>query len=605
MGWKGRGVLEGVPRGPKSALTLAVSASVVAGLLLGGCGQGKDPGESGGDVVPPPSSGPPVVELSAGPGWPVAGQNLHNTRSQPDETILGADNVSRLTLKWQAQLEGSVLATPAIQDGAIFIPDTKGYLYRLDAATGDVVWKREVSEYVDRKGDVIRATPAITQDLLIFGTQGNKLLKEVLNIDQETYVVAVEKETGDLRWRKDVGRIRAPRITQSAVVWDDKVFVGTASGQENLAFDPLFECCTHRGSLLQLDASNGEILHQQYTIPDIEGLSGGSVWGSTAVIDEERRRVYVTTGNNYSVPEVVETCLTACLRGSCTPEEVQACVDDNIPGNLIDSVLAMDLDSLEILWSHRSIPYDAWANPCFLGTLDPINCPQPPGPDFDFGQGPTLYTAASSGRQLVGAGQKSGVYWALDPDTGEVVWSTQVGPGGLQGGTEWGSATDGERVYVAISNSDLSDWELQGHGAFAGFVVNQGFWSALDAATGEILWQTPEERRADLVLKGPKGPVTVANGVLYGGTTTKGIPDMYAFDAATGEVLWRYSTGGTVNSGAAVVDGVLYWGAVASSKEGEGDSAYVTQHVAPEAGSSFFAFCVPGTEPCDPVSGEG
>lgn len=583
---------------------------VVGGLALVlslglGCSKGTDPGESGGETPPPPPSGPPVVELSAGPGWPVAGQNLHNTRNQKDEHILGADNASKLAIQWQVKLEGSVFATPAVEDGALYVPDSKGWLYRLDPATGAIVWKHEVSDYVGRKGDVVRATPAVTQDSLIFGTQGGKLLGEVLDIDQETYIVSVDKATGELRWRKDVGKTRAPRVTQSAVVWNDKVFVGLASGQENLSLiDPLYKCCGHRGRMLQLDAHSGEILHQLYTIPDLEGLSGGSIWGSTAVIDEERNRLYVNTGNNYSVPKSVETCLTDCLKGSCTQDEVKACVDA-IPDNHIDSMLALDLETLEIVWAHREIPYDAWADPCVLGTLDPINCPKPPGPDFDFGQGPTLFTAQSTGRQLVGAAQKSGTYWARDPDSGELVWSTQVGPGGLQGGSEWGSATDGERIYVAISNSDLSTWTLQGKGAFAGFVVKQGFWSALDAATGEIIWQTPEERRADLPLRGPKGPVTVANGVVYGGTTTKGkdLPDMYALDAATGDILWRFSTGGTVNSGAAVYQGVVYWGSVASSKEGEGDSTYGTGKTHPEAGSSLFAFCVPGTGTCTAQEG--
>jgi polyvinyl alcohol dehydrogenase (cytochrome) len=35
---------------------------------------------------------------------------------------------------------------------------------------------------------------------------------------------------------------------------------------------------------------------------------------------------------------------------------------------------------------------------------------------------------------------------------------------------------------------------------------------------------------------------------------------MFALDAATGKVLWRYPSGGSVNAGAVVVDGVVYWG---------------------------------------------
>jgi polyvinyl alcohol dehydrogenase (cytochrome) len=35
---------------------------------------------------------------------------------------------------------------------------------------------------------------------------------------------------------------------------------------------------------------------------------------------------------------------------------------------------------------------------------------------------------------------------------------------------------------------------------------------------------------------------------------------MFALDAATGDILWRFASGGSVASGAAVADGVVYWG---------------------------------------------
>jgi hypothetical protein len=55
-------------------------------------------------------------------------------------------------------------------------------------------------------------------------------------------------------------------------------------------------------------------------------------------------------------------------------------------------------------------------------------------------------------RELVGAGQKSGQYWALNPDTGAEVRVTEAGPGGTAGGLQWGSAVDGKRVYNVIAN---------------------------------------------------------------------------------------------------------------------------------------------------------
>ena len=78
----------------------------------------------------------------------------------------------------------------------------------------------------------------------------------------------------------------------------------------------------------------------------------------------------------------------------------------------------------------------------------PNGDPATAGPDYDFAQGPMLLDD-----ELVGAGQKSGMFWAFKRKTGELAWKTQVTPGGVTGGLQWGSATDGRRIFVAAANS--------------------------------------------------------------------------------------------------------------------------------------------------------
>jgi polyvinyl alcohol dehydrogenase (cytochrome) len=161
-------------------------------------------------------------------------------------------------------------------------------------------------------------------------------------------------------------------------------------------------------------------------------------------------------------------------------------------------------------------------------------------------------------QDIIGAGQKSGMYSAFDPDTGDFLWGTVVGPGSTLGGIQWGSATDGRQIYVAIGNNDHLPYT-------AGSAVGTaGSWSALDPATGEILWQTPDPNAA----ADPKdaidtGPMTVANGVVYAPSMSAAsatTPNMFALDATTGNVLWSFASGGSVNAGAVVVNGVVYWG---------------------------------------------
>jgi polyvinyl alcohol dehydrogenase (cytochrome) len=140
-----------------------------------------------------------------------------------------------------------------------------------------------------------------------------------------------------------------------------------------------------------------------------------------------------------------------------------------------------------------------------------------------------LFTApGEAGRPLLGAGQKSGIFWAIDPDTGAIVWSTVVGPGGALGGMEWGSATDGSRIYAADANSSRQRYTLFPSGE----KTRGGAWSALDPATGAIQWQTAAPEKATVL-----GPLTVANGVVYAGSMAREGDNMFALDAATGAIL--------------------------------------------------------------------
>jgi polyvinyl alcohol dehydrogenase (cytochrome) len=128
-------------------------------------------------------------------------------------------------------------------------------------------------------------------------------------------------------------------------------------------------------------------------------------------------------------------------------------------------------------------------------------------------------------------------------------WSTQVGPGGSTGGIQWGTATDGGRIYAAISNKDAKPYTLVPDGQ----EITWGAWSALNVFTGRLIWQTPDPTSG----APDAGAVTVANGVVYAGSES-GL--MYAFDAATGKVLWSFDSGGSVVDGPSIVDGTLYWG---------------------------------------------
>src|SRR5262249_39500249 len=175
--------------------------------------------------------------------------------------------------------------------------------------------------------------------------------------------------------------------------------------------------------------------------------------------------------------------------------------------------------------------------------------------------------------------------------TGKFVWSTLIGPGGDQGGMEWGTAYDGERIYASITNHHHIPYRLTQNGILTGETTTGGSWAALDPKSGKILWQTADpqvEMLPGAIL--PVGvwdlaPVTVANGILYAGSMAKLATQtqMFALDAATGKILWSYQAGSSVNAGPAVAHGSVYWG-----------SGYARSGVEGSGSTKFFAFSIDG-----------
>lgn len=476
-----------------------------------------------------------------GSDWNSAGGNLQNTRFQASEKSLSVGNVDQLEVKWQFTTGGDVSATPAVVGDTVYFPDRAGNLFAVDKWTGEERWRTSIAAASGVPGDYARATPAIGGNKVIIGTQGAG--------GGGGKVLAFDRETGDPLWVTTLDTHPAAVITQSATVYGNRVFVGTSSLEESFALDPSYDCCTFRGKMAALDLSTGAIVWQVTMAP--EGFPGNAVWGSSPAIDSKRGQLYVATGNNYDAPPETLDCIAAA---GDDPEAQQACLP---PDNHFDSVMALGLKTGAIRWVTRALGFDAWTVDCipFLG--DGTNCPEPAGPDFDFGQAPALSTVTVGGkkREVVGVGQKSGQYWSLDPDTGAVHWVTQAGPGGTAGGLQWGSAVDRRRVYTADANSNGVPWTLPD-----GTDTTTGVISGIDAATGELLWQTtPTFGGTPFGGGATSGPLTTANGVVFSCALDLA-GHMYALDGATGEILWTFASGGSCLSGAAISEGRLFWG---------------------------------------------
>jgi polyvinyl alcohol dehydrogenase (cytochrome) len=462
--------------------------------------------------------------------WRIAGQNLSNTWNQPAEHSISTANVKGLNPKWVFTTGGDVSATPTVDGDAVYFPDWGGNLFAVKKDSGQLIWSHKISDYDGVEGAISRVSPAVDANQVIVGDILNS--KQVHN---GANVISVDRQTGTIQWMTQVDTHPAAIITGSPVVFDGMIYIGISSSEETLALNPAYPCCSFRGSIVALDEKSGAMLWKTFDMPDNGGqpggYSGGAVW-QPPVIDPKRGTLFIGTGNNYTAPADVEACQNATPTANC------AASDD-----LFDTALALDLKTGQIKWSKRLQGLDTWTVACLTPTGPKANCPVPSSPDFDLGG-----SGANLVGNIIGFGQKSGIYWALNPDNGDIIWSTPVGAGGSLGGIEWGTATDGKRIYVAVSDNHHLPYTLT-----SGQQITWGSWSALDVASGKILWQIADPTVGAI----DTGSVSVANGVMYAGSYSG---QMYALDTSTGQILWNFASGGSVIDGPSIADGVVYWG---------------------------------------------
>jgi polyvinyl alcohol dehydrogenase (cytochrome) len=325
------------------------------------------------------------------------------------------------------------------------------------------------------------------------------------------------------------------RLTGSPALYDDRLYVPTSSYEEG-GKPPGYACCTFRGAIVALDARSGEIIWKSYTIAEeprllrayadgteLRGPSGGAIW-SAPTIDVKRGALYVGVGNTYS--------------GAAQPTT--------------DAVLAFDLKTGKLRWSRQMAP----STPDVFGcTPGDVNCGERAGPDFDFGASPVLATLAS-GRQLIVAGQKSGVVHALDPDRkGEPLWRYRAGGGSGLGGIQWGIAADSERVYVPVAEI---------------YNPAPGGLHAVDLATGARVWYSPPETpvcgKPSRACSGAQfSAVSTIPGIVFSPSNDGAVR---AHSTVDGRVVWTFDTnkefptinglrarGGSMNGPAPIIAG--------------------------------------------------
>jgi alcohol dehydrogenase (cytochrome c) len=448
---------------------------------------------------------------------------------------INTENVKRLTPAWVFQRGPiglhagpstySFEAAPIVVDGVMYVSGWDGWVWCIDARTGNELWTYHHEIPFDTSlccGNVNRGV----------AVANGKVFVVTLN----AHVLALDAVTGKPVWDKTYGDVRAGEsATVAPLVVKNLVIVGSSGGEFGV-----------RGHLDAFDLDTGRHAWRTYTVPK-PGEPGSDTWPKDG-------QAWARGGANCWVTGTYDPELNLLYWGTGNP-----CPDfdggvregDNL---YTDSVVAVDPDNGQIRWHYQYTPHDLW--------------------DYDSVMENILFEL--DGRKLLAHFDKNGYFFVLDRTNGQLVRVTPFGER-----INWGEISadgkvtpkvypqnEGEPVHVWPGPAGAKEWT---HAAYSpktqmfyvpvldvgaeitlrhrefkesipywGASVNvdikdvNGFVKAFDASTGQERWRYRDDK--------PISASVLATGgdLVFVGEATG---EFDAFNAQTGELLWQFQTG--------------------------------------------------------------
>jgi alcohol dehydrogenase (cytochrome c) len=473
---------------------------------------------------------------------------------------INTQNVQQMQLVWGWAMDdtGANEATPLVHDGIMYLPNTRGVIQALDAATGDLIWEYRPGmptvaprnpnageqSAIPRQPQRPVAAPAgggggdegrgIQRNIAIFGDK-------IFGTTNEAEIVAIEARTGKLAWKTQTADpALGYQYTAGPIVVRGKVIAGI-TGCSRYKKDVCF--------IVGLDAGSGRELWRTSSIAR-PGEPGGDTWGDLALefraggdmwmsgsYDPETNLIYWGTAQAKPWARAVRGTDGAALYTSST--------------------LALDPDTGTMKWYYQHIP----------------------GESHDMDENFERILIDVGGRKSLFTMGKLGILWQIDRVTGKFISAYDLGYQNLievdrtTGQVNYNSRQIpqvGVQIDMCPSTSGFKSWRSMAYSPQTNAVYvplnlncehatfgpgpqkvigrggsgpvkrinymhpdadgSLGEFRAMDVRNGRMLWRHRYSSPMNTAA------LTTAGGLVFAGDWDR---HMYAYDAASGKVLWQ------------------------------------------------------------------
>jgi len=447
---------------------------------------------------------------------------------------INRQNVSRLQLVWSWAMDntGAQEATPLVHDGVMYLPNPRGVIQALDAATGDLLW-----EYRPESGKGLTGGSGdgngVQRNIAIFGDK-------IFGTTNDAHVIALDARTGKLAWDTRVADSKLGYgYTSGPIVVRGKVIAGM-TGCSRYKEDVCF--------ISAYDAATGKEVWRTSTVAR-PGEPGGETWGDLPL--------HLRAGSDAWIPGSYDpdTNLVYWATAQAKPwaRAVRGTDGDALYTN---STLGLDPDTGTIKWHYQHLP----------------------GETQDMDEVFESILIDSGGRKSLFKMGKLGILWQLDRTNGAFIHATDLGYQNiLEVGPQTGKVTYqagkipqiGVELEMCPSTAGFKDWRAMAFSpqtnalyipmsltcerATFGEVEkvvgkggvgpvkrkdyklpqaggNLGEFLAMDIKSGKVLW------RNRTLSPSNTAALATAGGLAFGGDWDR---HMYAYDSATGKILWQ------------------------------------------------------------------